>query len=129
VATRRDGSPGMRVSGLDVRSKVWLERDGRVVLSEWRAALLQGVAETGSLAGAAVRLDVPYRTAWTRLREIEAGLGFKVLETQSGGADGGGSTLTPAARDVLARFNRVADGVSALVDARFRDAFGREEIG
>ena len=81
------------------------------------------MAETGSLSGAAARLGVPYRTAWTRLREIEAGLGFKVLETQSGGAAGGGSTLTPAARDVLARFHRVADGVGALVDARFRDAF------
>ena len=105
------------------RSKVWLERDGRVVLSEWRVALLEGVAETGSLAGAAARLDVPYRTACARLREIEAGLGFKVLETQTGGADGGGSRLTPAAREALARFHRVADGVGALVDARFRAEF------
>jgi molybdate transport system regulatory protein len=126
VPKRRDEPEPGHATDLDVRSKIWLERNGRVVLSEWRAALLRGVAETGSLAGAAARLDVPYRTAWTRLREIEAGLGFKVLETQSGGADGGGSTLTPAAQDVLERFSRVADGVGALVDARFRDAFGGE---
>jgi molybdate transport system regulatory protein len=95
-----------------------------VVLSEWRVALLDAVEETGSLAGAAAKLRVPYRTAWARLREVEAGLGFKVLETQTGGAEGGGSTLTPAAREVLARFHRVADGVGAMVDARFRDEFG-----
>lgn len=111
---------------LEPRSKIWLERGGRVVLSEWRAALLQGVVDTGSLAGAAAKLDVPYRTAWSRLREIEAGLGFKVLETQSGGADGGGSTLTPAAREALARFQQLAEGVDALVSARFREAFSSD---
>jgi molybdate transport system regulatory protein len=94
------------------------------VLSEWRVALLEAVAETGSLAGAANRLSVPYRTAWSRLRQIEAGLGFRVLDTQSGGAEGGGSTLTPEARRVLDRFHRVADGVGELVDARFRAEFG-----
>ena len=124
--TREPGSaaPTDDLARLSPRSKVWLERDGRVVLSEWRVALLEGVAETGSLAGAAARLDVPYRTAWARLREIEAGLGFKVLETQTGGAEGGGSKLTPAAREALDRFHRIADGVGALVDARFRAEFG-----
>jgi molybdate transport system regulatory protein len=112
------------LAGLSPRSKVWLERDGRVVLSEWRAALLEGVVQTGSLAAAAHKLNVPYRTAWSRLREMEAGLGFKLLETQTGGADGGGSTLTPAALEVLARFHKVADGVNALIDARFKDEFG-----
>src|SRR5688500_443858 len=100
------------------RSKVWLERDGQVVLSEWRVALLEAIVETGSLSAAAGRLEVPYRTAWARLREMEAGLGFKLLDTQSGGAEGGGSTITPAGREMLARFHRVADGVNTMVDAR-----------
>jgi molybdate transport system regulatory protein len=115
----------LETAGLTPRSKIWLERNGRVVLSEWRAALLEGVDETGSLAGAAAKLEVPYRTAWTRLRQIEEGLGFKVLDTQTGGVDGGGSKLTPAARDALDRFRRVAAGVDQLVDRRFREEFGR----
>ena len=113
----------LALGALRPRSKVWLERDGQVVLSEWRAALLDGVAETGSLAASAARLGVPYRTAWTRLKDIEAGLGFKLVDTQTGGSAGGGSTLTPAAREVLARFHRVVDGVEALIDARFRAEF------
>ena len=117
---------GPAASGKDLRprSKIWLERDGVVVLSEWRVALLEAVDATGSLAGAATRLNVPYRTAWARLREIEAGLGFRVLDTQTGGSEGGGSTLTAEAREVLARFHRVADGVAALVDDRFHSEFG-----
>jgi molybdate transport system regulatory protein len=108
------------------RSKVWIERDGRVVISEWRAQLLELVDRTGSLSAAAAQLKVPYRTAWNRLREIEAGLGFKVLETQAGGAEGGHSSLTPAGKAALARFRRVADGIGDEVDARFRASFSQE---
>ena len=117
----------MGTGDLRPRSKVWLERDGEVVLSEWRVELLEAVAATGSLAAAAARVGVPYRTAWTRLREIEAGLGFKVLDTQSGGAEGGGSRLMPEAQRMLDRFHRVADGVGRLVDERFAAAFGGDE--
>jgi molybdate transport system regulatory protein len=114
--------------GLRPRSKVWLERDGEVVLSEWRVELLEAVAATGTLAAAAAQIGVPYRTAWTRLREIEAGLGFKVLDTQTGGAEGGASTLTAEARLMLDRFHQVADGVGRLVDERFRATFGGDEL-
>jgi molybdate transport system regulatory protein len=113
-------------STLRPRSKVWLERDGRVVLSEWRAQLLELIERTGSLSAAAAELKVPYRTAWNRLREIEAGLGFKVLETQAGGAEGGHSSLTPEGKAALMRFQRVAAGVSEQVNARFRESFPEE---
>jgi hypothetical protein len=51
------------------RSKVWLERGGQVVLSDWRVELLEAIEATGSLARAAERLEVPYRTAWYKLKE------------------------------------------------------------
>ena len=104
-----------------VRSKVWVERGGEVVLSEWRVALLAAVAETGSLARAADRLGVPYRTAWDRIKETEGRLGVRLLETESGGAEGGGSRLTEDATDLVARFQRVTAGVAELVERRFRD--------
>ena len=34
-------------------SNFWVERNGEVVLSEWRVALLEAVAETGSISAAA----------------------------------------------------------------------------
>lgn len=116
----------MAGSSLRPRSKVWLERDGRVVISEWRAQLLELVDRTGSLSAAAAELRVPYRTAWNRMREIEAGLGFKVLATQAGGAEGGHSSLTPEGKAALSRFRRVADGIGEEVDARFRASFPEE---
>ena len=35
------------------RSKIWLDLNGRVALSEWRIQLLEAVGEAGSLAAAA----------------------------------------------------------------------------
>ncbi|MEX2374502.1 MAG: LysR family transcriptional regulator [Dehalococcoidia bacterium] len=101
------------------RSKVWLERDGVVVMSEYRARLLEAVAEHRSVAQAAEALGLPYRTAWKKLREMEAAVGEALLESDSGGASGGQSSLTPLAVDLVASFRRVAGSVSEDVTERF----------
>ena len=112
------GRPG---SGpVSARSKIWLERDGKVMLSDWRADLLETIERTGSLARAAETMEVPYRTAWYKLKEIEEQLGIRLLETRSGGLDGGGSTLTAEARQLVKRFRRLNAGVSELVSQRFQ---------
>ncbi len=108
---------------LEPRAKLWLERDGRIALSEWRVALLEAVEATGSLARAAEQLDVPYRTAIYKLREIERNLGVRLLTTQSGGAEGGGSRLTPEAREYIRRWRAFSADLDAWVAARFRAAF------
>lgn len=112
-----------RSATVNVHSKVWLERDGRVALSAWRIALLEAVHEAGSLAAAAARIGVPYRTAWYKLREIEQQLGLRLLDTQSGGPDGGHTTLTPEAVDIVRRFRRASRGVEELVRERFESEF------
>ena len=106
-----------------VRTKVWIEQDGEVMLSDWRVALLQAVEETGSLAEAARRLDVPYRTAWQKLKALETRWGGPLLETESGGADGGRSRLTPRGRELARRFDLVAQGLQEQAAARFTAVF------
>ena len=109
--------------GAHLRSKIWLERDGKVVLSEWRVELLEAIDETGSLTRAAQKLRVPYRTAWYKLKEIQQRSGLRLLETQSGGAEGGGSRLTPEGRALIERFRRASRGIAELVGERFRVEF------
>jgi molybdate transport system regulatory protein len=106
------------------RLKVWIETDeGQVALSDWRVMLLEAVAEHGSLVAAAKALGVPHRTAWQRIREMEACLGVRLLETTSGGAGGGRSRLTPAALDLLERFGSLRSGLDELVRERFAERF------
>jgi molybdate transport system regulatory protein len=114
----RSGAP------LEIRSKIWIERRGEVVLSEWRVELLEAIEANGSLSRAAAALDIPYRTAWERLKATEGELGFRLLDSESGGADGGGSRLTSDAQDLCRRFRRVSGGIQDMVSRRFAAEFG-----
>jgi molybdate transport system regulatory protein len=109
---------------MHIRSKIWIERGGEVVLSEWRVELLEAIDAHGSLSRAAEALDVPYRTAWERVKETEAELGVRLLESESGGSDGGGSRLTAEGRDFCRRFRRVSGGIQEVVGRRFAAEFG-----
>ena len=107
-----------------MRSKIWLEREGNVALSEWRVGLLEAIDEPASLPAAAARLDVPYRTAWEKLREIERTLGTRLVASSSGGAEGGRTVLTAEGRDLVRRFRELSAGIQQLVEERFRGRFG-----
>jgi molybdate transport system regulatory protein len=107
------------------RLKIWLEgQDGLVALSDWRVGLLDAIARHGSLVGAARELRVPHRTAWQRLREMEERLGTRLVEASSGGPAGGESHLTPAAHDLMRRFEALRAGLDEQVAERFRLHFG-----
>ncbi|MFN8664442.1 MAG: LysR family transcriptional regulator [Thermomicrobiales bacterium] len=112
---------------LVVRSKIWIERNDVVVISDWRVELLEAIDAHGSLRRAAEQLNVPYRTAWDRVKATEAALGIRLLDTESGGADGGGSHLTPQAREVCRRFRRMTSGVQEVITRRFQTEFHGNE--
>lgn len=106
---------------LRLRVKVWLERGDEVVLSEYRARLLEAIALHGSVAAAATALRLPVRTAWKKLREMEAAAGITLLESGSGGSTGGGSALTPEAVEMVAAFRRLTVPVTKAAERGFAD--------
>lgn len=110
-------------SRLKVKSKVWVELDGRPVFGDGKARLLQAVQETGSIRGAAHRLGMSYRAAWGRLREMERRLGEALVVRRVGGAGGGGSRLTPLAEELLRRYLEFRRGLNEEVDRRFARRF------
>ena len=113
--------PGL--SSLSVHTNLWIEANGKVVLSRWRVQLLEAVDETGSISAAAERMRIQYRLAWERLEEMEEGLGIHLLDRHAGGAGGGGAQLTAAALELVARFNQLAAEVDTCRDEEFRQAF------
>jgi molybdate transport system regulatory protein len=106
------------------RFNLWIEREGRVVLSTWRVRLLVAVEQTGSITAAAERMQVPYRRAWERIQEMERRLDTQLVRTEVGGAGGGGATLSPEARELVQRFQRFEAGWREQIEARFQEAFG-----
>src|SRR5215470_14665093 len=62
------------------RMHVTLElADGQVALDESTVQRLRAVTDLGSLVAAARALGVPHRTAWKRIRQLEACLGVSML--------------------------------------------------
>ena len=56
-------------------------------------------------------MGMAYSKAWTILRAAETGLGFKLLNSTTGGKHGGGATLTPEAEAILAAYERYCANV------------------
>ncbi len=102
---------------------LWIELDGQVVLSLWRAELLRAVARDGSISAAAEGLGIPYRIAWQKIHEMETRLGQKLVETQTGGPHGGGARLTPAAERYLEQFDHFAHDLERFVNDAFAANF------
>jgi molybdate transport system regulatory protein len=105
---------------LRVRTKVWIEgSDGAVVMSEYRAGLLDAVDRHRSVAAAARAVGLPYRTAWKKLQEMERAAGVGLLASEAGGTGGGQTELTDAARDMLAAYRRLSKPAEAAADTGF----------
>ncbi|MFD1564031.1 TOBE domain-containing protein [Haloarchaeobius amylolyticus] len=69
-------------------------------------AMLRAIDDCGSLSGAAEALERSYPRLQQRVVALEEAIG-PLVERTRGGADGGGSSLTETARELLARFDRL----------------------
>jgi len=108
---------------MEPRAKVWLEKDGRIVLSDYRVRLLALIDETGSLSEAAERMQLSYRRAWGKVKEIERNLGAKLVQSATGGAGGGGSKLTPEGRRLIDTYERFRAAAEQDLTRDFARAF------
>lgn len=93
--------------------KLWLEHDDKVLFGQGRQELLAAIAETGSLAGAALKLSMSYRAAWGRLKASEDRLGFALVEH---GPQGRRTTqLSPQGRALLDWYNQLEQDMNAFL--------------
>ena len=97
---------------MEIKYKVWFEKDGKVIFGSGRRELLRAVDTYNSLHAAAKHLNMSYRAAWGRLRASEARLGMKLVEPHPSGR---ALHLTAEARALLKRFDELDRKVSDLV--------------
>jgi molybdate transport system regulatory protein len=109
--------------GMTVKHEVWLVQGGQAFGKE-AAELLRRIEETGSLKGAAAEIKMSLTKAWHMFRDIERGLGFTLLKRTVGGASRGGSQLTPAARNLLRRYEALSQDVEEALQEIYAKYFG-----
>ncbi|MBE6824161.1 MAG: LysR family transcriptional regulator [Ruminococcaceae bacterium] len=68
------------------------------------ALLLEKIKENNSIRKAAFSIGMSYSKAWTIIKRAEENLGFELLISKTGGADGGGAVLTQKAERLLSSF-------------------------
>jgi molybdate transport system regulatory protein len=114
---------------MEPRLKLWVEWDGRLILSDYRVDLLMLVRQTGSLRQAAIQMGLSYRRAWGKVKELEQALGIPLLDSVCGGSGGGSSRLTPAAEDLVRRYQVFRAAATKAVEREFMAAFGADNAG
>lgn len=90
--------------------------DDSAMLGPGKAALLEGIARSGSISAAGRDLGMSYKRAWTLVEDLNAMLREPLVESARGGPGGGGATLTATGREVLALY-RAIEAASAEVNA------------
>lgn len=109
---------------LAVKSKIWIEdEEGNVVFGAGRLRIMNAVEEHGSILGAAKALGMSYRAVWGKIKATEERLGQPILQKQTGGVHGGGSTLTPFGRTLIKRFGELEDLTRSSADTLFHGVF------
>lgn len=84
-----------------LRTKVWLERDGRFVIGDGGLQLLQAVEARGSLLADTRQIGWSYRDAWQYLRRAEQAFGAPLVQARPGKGRRRGTVLTAHGRCLL----------------------------
>ena len=82
---------------MKIKSKIWIETNDRILISEGRVQLLKLIEETGSLNKAAKVMNLSYQKAAKS----------PLIETQVGGNKGGGTVLTPYGKSLIDSFEAI----------------------
>lgn len=77
---------------------------GDDMIGPGKAALLDRIAATGSIAAAARDLGMSYKRAWTLIETLNAMFDVPLVESSRGGTGKGGAVLTDRGQAVLAEY-------------------------
>ncbi len=104
--------------------RVFLRDDnGEKFFGEGPCRLLRGIEDTGSLRAAAQQMNMAYTKALRLVRHAEEVLGYPLTEKTIGGKGGGGSRLTPKAKEFIKKYEAFRDACYQADAAIYRQMF------
>ena len=103
-------------SGIVVRSKVWLEKDGKLLMGWGRASLLERIDELGSISAAARSMKLAYRNAWLWVEAMNRLSPKPLVEKSTGGPHGGYTRLTDEGRRIVREYKEKRGRVREVIE-------------
>jgi molybdate transport system regulatory protein len=99
----------------DLSASLTLRRGAMARVGLDRVALVEAVAELGSISAAANRLGVSYRGAWDAVQALNNLFDGPIIEAAPGGKAGGAAVVTARGKAVVTAFRRVQAEIDAAV--------------
>lgn len=100
---------------MTIEASITLRGDSPSTVKGERIRLLEAVAREGSITAGAKEIGITYKAAWDALDAMSNLFGQPMLETRTGGKQGGGARLTPAGEKVVEAFHRMEAEMARVV--------------
>ena len=104
-----------------IKSRIWIEADGNILLGEGRVALLKAIVETGSLSKAAKSLGMSYKKAWSLMDAVNKRAEKPVITTSIGGKGGGGAQITSYGKSLVTAFETINENCWEFLDEQVKE--------
>jgi molybdate transport system regulatory protein len=104
-----------------IKSRIWIEVDGKVLLGEGRIRLLKAIASEGSLSKAAKHLNMSYKKAWDLMDSVNNNAKQPVVTKTIGGKGGGGAVITAYGKELIKAFDQTNKNCWEFLDNELKN--------
>jgi molybdate transport system regulatory protein len=95
------------MSSASDRLSIRVDLAGGARIGPGKVAVLEEIAQSGSISAAGRALRISYRRTWELVEDLNRSLGTPVVETAAGGSGGGGTVLTSAGKAVVELYRAI----------------------
>ncbi len=95
-------------------------QETKLAIGPGKVALLEAIAQTGSITSSAKKLGMSYRRAWLLVDETNRCLVRPAVLTATGGQRGGGTSLTPVGVELIRRYRALERQIGVAVAGKLK---------
>lgn len=103
-----------------IKSRIWIERNGSILLGEGRISLLKAIEKEGSISKAARSLGMSYKKAWSLVDAMNKRAQEPITSSNIGGKGGGGVQLTEYGRFLIITFEKINRNCWIFLDKQIK---------
>ena len=108
-----------KTTGARLKIQARLMLDDEIAFGPGKADLLDAIQATGSISAAGKQLGMSYRRAWMLVDSMNRCFQQPLVQTATGGTQGGGTQLTETGLDVLKRYRVLQNEINQLSAQHF----------
>lgn len=105
---------------MEIKSRIWIEKDGVPFLGFGRIKLLKMIDDKMSINSAAKELKMSYKKAWNLINDMNLMTDEPVVQTNIGGKDGGGTKLTKYGKQLITNFETINSNCMDYLEKEFQ---------